>query len=80
MFFGLDNFYDFTICAITTIILVVNFLLFSYKNIFFNDFSGQFNYFNCFDSNVDNNFNYYNNDNDNNVRMNFQFMFLFFYQ
>ena len=30
----LDGFYDFTICAIITIILVINFLLLSYKNIF----------------------------------------------
>ena len=64
------------------IILVINFFIVFYKNVllFFNDFSGQFNYFNCFDSNVDNNFNYYNNDDENNVRMDFQFMFSFFYR
>ena len=46
---------------------------------FFNNFSGQFNYFSCFDSNVDNNFKCYSNDNENNEMMDFQFMFSFFY-
>ena len=59
------------------IILVIIFYCFFYKNLllFFNDFSGQFNYFNCFDSNVNNNFNCYSNDNDNNIMIDFQLMF-----
>ena len=49
-----------------------------YKNLFFYDFSWQFNYWNCFDNNVDNNFNWYGNDDDNKIGIRFSIYVIIF--
>ena len=55
-------------------ILVIDFLFFTYNNIFvfLNNCSDQLNYFDCFNNNVTNNLNY---DNNNNVIIDFHLMF-----
>ena len=70
--FRVRRFYNFTICAMITIVLAIAFLFF-YKNILlFLYFLGKVNDFNCLGKNVNSNFNCYCYDNDDNIGMTFQ--------